>query len=144
MKMNMSKVLMGGLIAGVVLNVIDFVTQKYMLGPKFMAELDVFKPGMGSSMQGNSPIAYILMDLLMGILLVGLYAAIRPRFGAGPRTAIYSAIFVWAISGIACYSYLDMGMMSGGLWGEFSIVALITLAIGTTVGAKFYSEDGAA
>lgn len=141
MKMNMSKVLIGGAIAGIVLNVIDYITQTWLLGPRFMAELDAFKPGMGASMtQGNGVITYVLMDLLLGILLVWLYAAIRPRFGAGPRTAAYVALFVWAISAICYYGYLQMGMMSGGLWGLFSIVGLITLAIGAMVGARFYSE----
>jgi hypothetical protein len=144
MKMNMSKVLIGGIIAGIVQNVIDFITQKYLLGPKFMAELDAFKPGLGSGMSGENPVPWILLDLLMGIFLVWLYAAIRPRFGAGPRTAAYAAIFVWAVSGIAYYGWLSMGMMSGGLWGEFSIVALITLIISTMVGAKFYTEEAAA
>ena len=31
----------------------------------------------------------------MGLLLVWLYAAIRPRFGPGPRTATYAALVVW-------------------------------------------------
>lgn len=144
MSINNTKVLTGGIIAGIVLNVLDFISQSWLLGPKMMAELDAFKPGMSATMsEGNGMIVYILMDLLLGILLVWLYAAIRPRFGQGPKTAFYAALVVWVVFGIAYYGYLQMGIMSGGLWGTFAGVGLVTLTIGAIAGARFYSEETA-
>lgn len=37
----------------------------------------------------------VLEVALTGFLLVWIYAAIRPRFGAGPATAVRSALVVW-------------------------------------------------
>ncbi|MDQ6718421.1 MAG: hypothetical protein M3Z17_08765 [Gemmatimonadota bacterium] len=145
MKINWSKVLMGGLIAGVVLIAIDLVVQTYLLGPKSVAELDAFKPGLGSSMtQGNGLVIYIVLDAIFGVLLVWLYAAIRPRFGPGAATAVKAAVAAWIVQCIAYYGWLQMGMFSAGLWWSFAIAGLVGLVLASCAGARFYSEEGAA
>ena len=142
MKINWSKVLMGGVVAGIVMIAINFVNNKYILGPKSVAELDAFKPGLGASMSsGNGWIWYLVLDVVLGITLIWIYAAIRPRFGPGPGTAVKAALPVWVISGICYYGYLQMGMFSSGLWISFAVVGLVTLVLGASAGAYFYSED---
>jgi hypothetical protein len=145
MKMNWSKVVLGGIAAGIVMEVIDFLSQKFWLHARSAAEMDAFKPGLSASMEQTSGlVAYLLLDLLFGIILVWLYAAIRPRFGPGPATAVKAAVAVWLVMGIAYYGYLQMGMFSSGLWWSFSIVGLINLVVAALVGAKLYSEDAVA
>ena len=142
MKMNTSKVLLGGVVAGIVMLAIDFVTNTYLLGPRYMAEMDAYKPGSGAAMMaGNAKFIYPLIDVILGVALVWLYAAIRPRFGPGPRTAMIAAFFTWLVSCIAYYGYLQMGMMSSALWWEFSLVGLVTLTIAAMVGGRFYTEE---
>ena len=51
MAINTPRVLLGGLAAGVVLNVIDGVTYGVVLKDRMMAQADAFKPGMGASMR---------------------------------------------------------------------------------------------
>ena len=144
MKINMSKVVLGGIIAGVVMVAIDFVINTYLLGPQYMTEMDAFKPGSSAAMMaGNAKFVYPLLDIVLGIVLVWLYAAIRPRFGPGPRTAFLAALVIWVASCIAYYGYLQMGMMSSGLWWEFGIAGLVALTISAMAGAKFYTEDAA-
>ena len=41
--------------------------------------------------------ASIVIDFLIGIFIIWLYAAIRPRYGAGPETAIITGLAVWFI-----------------------------------------------
>ena len=50
MAINTQKVLLGGIAAGVVMNVIDFVSNTYILGARMKAESDAFKPGMSDQM----------------------------------------------------------------------------------------------
>src|SRR4051812_21420396 len=89
MAMNIKKVVIGGLVAGVVLNVVDFISN-YALAARMNAEADAFKPGLSAQMStSSSMVSYIIMDFAMGIALVWTYAAIRPRFGPGPRTAMF-------------------------------------------------------
>src|SRR5713101_2552164 len=79
-KINWSRVILGGLLAGVVM-----------------------KQDMAAAMQalGKQPIpdsviwVFVVWDFVMGIGLVWLYAAIRPRFGAGVKTAVIAGVAVW-------------------------------------------------
>ena len=140
--MNTQKVLLGGIVAGVVMNVIDFIVNKYVLGARMMAESEAFKPGMSASMMsGKVMVSYIVMDLVLGILLVWTYAAIRPRFGPGIKTATYAALLFWILAGMFLSGYLHMGMMSSGLWFMFAIFGLVNFLLSAWAGAKFYTED---
>src|SRR4030095_6901619 len=40
---------------------------------------------------------YAVYDLAKALIGVWLYAAIRPRFGPGPRTAVIAAVVTWAL-----------------------------------------------
>ena len=83
MAINTNKVLIGGFAAGVVMNIIDFISNMYVLGARMKAESDAFKPGMSDQMMsGTTMVSYIVMDLVLGILLVWTYAAMRPLVGA--------------------------------------------------------------
>ena len=142
MAINTGKVLIGGIAAGVVMNVVDFVSNKFILGARMMAESEAFKPGMSASMMTTSVmVSYVVMDLALGILLVWTYAAIRPRFGPGLKTAVYAAVLFWLLAGIFLSGYLHMGMMSTGLWWTFAFVGLVNFLLSGWVGARLYSED---
>jgi hypothetical protein len=83
------------------------------------------------------------MDLVLGIALVWTYAAVRPRFGPGPRTAFFSALLFWLLALIFTAGYRQMGIMSSGLWWTFAFVGLINFLVAAWAGAKVYTEDGA-
>ena len=88
MAMNTQKIIVGGLAAGVVLNIIDWLGYGVILADRMKAELEAFKPGLSEVMSGGRSIAMaVVTDFVIGILLVWTYAAIRPRFGPGPSTA---------------------------------------------------------
>ncbi|HEX9247895.1 MAG TPA: hypothetical protein VF856_00270 [Gemmatimonadaceae bacterium] len=145
MAINTSKVLVGGIAAGVVMNIIDFISYKFILGARMMAESEAFKPGMSQAMMTSSAmISNIVMDLVLGILLVWTYAAIRPRFGPGMKTATYAAVLFWILAGIFLSGYLHMGMMSSGLWWTFAFIGLVNFWVSAWVGARLYSEDAVA
>jgi hypothetical protein len=95
-------------------------------------------------MSSSTMVSYIVMDLVLGILLVWTYAAIRPRFGPGIKTATYAALLFWVLAGIFLSGYLHMGMMSSGLWWEFAFIGLVNFWVSAWVGAKLYSEDAVA
>ena len=142
--MNIKKVVIGGIVAGVVLNVIDFISN-YALAARMKAETDAFKAGLSDQMAGSSMvISYIIMDLALGIALVWTYAAIRPRFGPGPRTAAFTALLFWLLALIFYSGYRQMGMMSPGLWWTMAFIGLVNFLLASWAGAKVYTEDGTA
>lgn len=142
--MNTGKVLIGGAVAGVVMNVIDFIVNMFIVGDRMKAETEAFKPGLSDQMMStNTMISYIVMDFALGIALIWTYAAIRPRFGPGIKTATYAALLFWILAGIFLSGYLHMGMMSTGLWFTFAFLGLVNFLLSAWAGAKFYTEDGA-
>jgi hypothetical protein len=145
MAMNTGKVLIGGVVAGVVMNVIDFIVNMFIVGDRMKAETEAFKPGLSDQMMSSSTmVSYIVMDFVLGFALIWTYAAIRPRFGPGIKTASYAAILFWILGGIFLSGYLHMGMMSSGLWFTFAVLGLVNFLLSAWAGAKFYTEDAAA
>ena len=141
MAINTQKVVVGGIVAGVVMTVIGFISNMFILGARMKAESDAFKPGLADQMmQGPAIITDIVMNLILGIALAWTYAAIRPRFGPGLKTATYVAVLFWILAGIFYSGYMHMGMMSAGLWWSFAFVGLVNFLLSAWAGAKLYSE----
>lgn len=144
--MNRNRLLLGALAAGVVLNIIDFVSNGVIFAGRMTAEANAFKPGLGdraAAMTGAQIGVYVFFDFIVGFLLVWTYAAVRPRFGPGPRTAAYVGLLFFLFGMILTYGYKEMGIMSPGLWLNYSMVWLVNLLLATIVGAWVYSEEGA-
>ena len=90
-RINSSRVVLGGLTAGLVLCAGEFILSKPLLGGMWSAVTEARNlPPVGL---GRIPV-FVLMNLVLGIVLVYLYAAIRPRYGAGPKTALRAGLLV--------------------------------------------------
>lgn len=144
MAINTKKLLIGGIAAGVVLNVIDIIANMVFLGERMRAEANAFKAGLGDQMMEGSMATYIIMDLILGFALVWTYAAIRPRFGPGLKTATYVAVLFWILAGIFYSGFMHMGMMSNGLWWSFAFFGLVNFLVASWVGAWLYTEESTA
>jgi hypothetical protein len=141
------RLVLGGLAAGVVLNIIDFLSNGVIFSTRMQADANAFKAGLGDQMaaMGGGQIAvYVFFDFVIGFLLVWTYAAIRPRFGPGPRTALYAGLVFFVVGLITTYGYKEMGVMSTGLWWSYTALWFINLVLAAVVGAAVYKEDGAA
>ncbi|MEQ1689671.1 MAG: hypothetical protein ABMA00_00180 [Gemmatimonas sp.] len=142
MGINTGKVITGGLAAGVVMNVFDFVTNTYIMAERFKTEMDALNPAlMPKMMETSTTITFVALDFVYGLLLVLTYAAIRPRFGAGVGTAIKTALLVWTIAGTTWYFTTAMGMISMGAFAMMSVISLVTFLAAAYVGAMLYKED---
>lgn len=145
MAINTGKVVTSGLVAGVVMTIIDFILNSFVVGDQVKAAANAFKPGLGDqmmAMDGKTMATYIIMDLVIGLLLAYTYAAMRPRFGAGAKTAIVGAFVLWVFGTIVWYNYLMIGMMSTGLWLTLAVSYLVGLTISSLVAGALYREDG--
>lgn len=144
MAINTSKVITGGLVAGVVGNVIGYVGFGMYLGPRMEAELVAVAPGLaGRSMAPGAIATQVILQFVIGLLLVWLYAAIRPRFGPGMKTAVYAALVVWICGAVFHLDWLLSGMMTLGTYVTASVIALIQVIASAGAGAKVYTEAGA-
>jgi len=88
-KISVGRVFGGGIIAGLVIMGANYAGLKNLL--VLMGVDGMTMPGLFT---GWSRIA----ELVLGICIAWLYAAVRPRLGAGPRTAIIAGLVGWLLS----------------------------------------------
>lgn len=137
-KINWGRVVLGGLLAGVVLNVVDYAMYGMWLAGDFAAAMQAL--GKQGSMDNLIPL-FVVLDFVYGIGLVWVYAAIRPRFGAGPKTAVIAAVAVWFfVALLHAVGEAPMGLFPQRLYTIPTVVTLVEYAVATVVGAKFYTE----
>ena len=145
MAINTGKVVVGGLVAGLIMNVAGFLVQGMMLGPRMMGEMIAAAPTLaGKGEDAMSMAGRVITQFVIGILLVWLYAAMRPRFGPGPKTAMYAAFVIWLCGFLFYLDWLYLGMMTAATYAMMSVAMVVTLAIAAWVGCMLYKEEGAA
>jgi hypothetical protein len=141
MAINMRKVLVGGVVAGVVLAILDFLINGVLLADQNMAAMEALNPALAASMENASIGGFIILDILFGLLLVWTYAAMRSRFGAGPKTAVIAAIQVWMVA-LLLYAFMTMvGMYSVSYFLVGAVTSLVMLVVAAIVGAMLYKEE---
>ena len=141
---NLGRVVAGGLVAGVVANAIDFVTNTYVLA----ADIAAWAPtrNLDPAAMNSGPVAatWIVIDFLFGLLLVSTYAAMRPRLGAGPKTAVLAGLALWVAVTIVLFGFTQMGVFSMALFVKGSIASLINALAASVAGAAVYKEEATA
>ena len=144
MAINTGKVVVGGLVAGLIMNATGFLIQGMMLGPRMMGEMVAAAPTLaGKGEDAMTMAARVISSFVIGIMLVWMYAAMRPRFGPGPKTAMISAFIVWLFGFLFYIDWLFLGMMTAATYAMMSAAMIVSLAIASWVGCMLYKEDGA-
>ena len=104
-----SKVVAGGVLAGLVLAAFDFATNNFLLAAEWqnVAQRHNFDPAL---MGGNGAlVTMVIVDMALGQLIAGAYAGIRAQFGAGLGTALYHAV---AFTLVCAYSLGIPGLIT--------------------------------
>ena len=145
MAINTQKVIVAGLVAGIVALVLDFALNGFLLEAAHVEALNALNPELAEGLESPGTIVgFAVADVLWGIALVWLYAAIRPRFGAGPRTALIAALSAWIIVGIVWSTLSTIGIFSWGLFASSAVVWLVVSVAAAETGAALYKETPAA
>jgi hypothetical protein len=138
-KINLGRVILGGIIAGIVADVLGFLVDGVLLAPMWAEQMKKLGHPNYSSTQ---MIEYNLLGLVCGIALIWIYAAIRPRFGAGVKTAVYSGLAVWVVGVLIP----NLGFMwVSGLFGRrltafTTLGGLVEIVVAAIAGAYLYKE----
>lgn len=141
-KTNWGRVIVGGLLAGLVLNIGEYLLNELVLGDDWEAVMETY--GLGAY-TGSDIAMMVAWTFLLGIVLVWLYAAIRPRYGPGPATAVRAGLTGWLLLYGFWYLYnLASGMFPRDIVTISLIWGLFELPIATLVGAWMYREGEAA
>lgn len=81
---------MGGMVAGIVMIALATASAAIFGRQSLQAAAQSLRPGM-------SALFFVFVFLFLGMLMTWWYAAIRPRFGAGPKTAAIAGLAVWLL-----------------------------------------------
>lgn len=82
---NYGRVLIGGLVGGVVANLCDFVVNMFLLADDMQQMAQRLGLDWATVSGSSVAISWVAIDFLYATLIVWTYAAVRPRLGAGPK-----------------------------------------------------------
>jgi lysylphosphatidylglycerol synthetase-like protein (DUF2156 family) len=141
-KINATRVLMGGLVAGAILNVLGYGAYALFLERKWSAAMAAL--GRTMQMSLGDILVMLVFYFVVGILAVWLYALIRPRCGPGPKTALFAGCGFWVLTGaLPTVSWGFMRLFPVGLLVLDVLTYLVMLIVATLVGAWLYKEETA-
>jgi hypothetical protein len=139
-KINIGRVILGGIVAGIVADALGYFVDDVMLATRWSGELSLLGHVEFSS---DQLILFNILGLIGGIATIWLYAAIRPRFGAGALTAIYAGVASWFI-GVLLPNLSFMwaaGLFSKHLTLYTTAGAFFEVVLGAIAGAALYQES---
>jgi len=131
---------LGGLVAGLIINVFESVLNGVILAK----DMEVAISALGRQMGGGALAMFIAWGFLVGIFAVWLYAAIRPRYGAGPKTAACAGAAVWGLGYLlASVTPIALHLFPRRLMAIGLAVGIVEVLAGTLAGAWLYREETA-
>jgi MFS family permease len=136
-RINYWRVVGGGLLAGIVINLCEFLVNGFWLKAQWADAMKALNRS--TEMSGWQMTAFNVWGFLMGIAAVWLYSEMRDRYGPGWRNALCAALAVWVIGYfISAIPGVALGIFPAGLMITGIIVGLIEVVLGTELGAWYY------
>jgi hypothetical protein len=138
-KINYGRVVLGGIVAGIVATILDWFSNTVLLGQLWAAEAK----SINRTISISGPVAFglILVEFVGGIAAVWTYAAIRPRLGAGGRTAAYAGLISWIFVSLPVTANALQGILSPRAWFYSTLLGLVSSIVSTVAGAALYKEE---
>jgi hypothetical protein len=138
-KINYGRLILCGLVAGVVTDIVDYPFDGLWLANMWTSQLAVW----GRRPFSGSQLAWLaVLGLIVGFFSVWIYVSIRPRFGPGVKTAIQAGFITWVLA----TAVPNVALMwvphffSGHLTLYTSVGGLVEIVVGTLCGAWLYKE----
>ena len=140
-KINFARLFVGGLIASVLL----FVSDGFLHEQLFKHYWDYLYQGLGAkppeTPHAMAMVYFFIFELGRGFGAILVYALMRPFYGAGPRTAVLSAIAAWlAFSVTAPAEFIPLGFYGRRLWVFVAVAQLVTSVATNLLAAWIYRE----
>ena len=136
-KTNVARVILGGLLAGLILNIFEYVLN----GVVFASQWDAFEKMIGRQMRPGAIPFFIVSTFVMGIGVIWLYSAARPRLGPGPKTATLTGLAFWLFAyAIPAANDVVAGLSPGRLTVTVTLILLAGAILASIGGAWLYGE----
>ena len=124
--MNISGVIKGGLVAGLLINVSEYVLNMMVVPVP--------------EGQGGSIAFWVVYAFVLGLMTAYVYALSRPRCGAGPKTGVCAGLTVWALHTLLPAAGMwNMGMAPDGL-SVALVWTVVEMSLAGVLAGMLYSE----
>ena len=136
--MNGQRIVIGGVVAGFVIFVIEGLASQLYAGAM---ETALAEHNLSIAMSAGGFVTAALVSLFVGVALVWFYAAARPRFGPGPKTAALVAVFFWLGATVtSILGYRMVGLYPDSLLLQWIALGLIEAILAAMAGGWLYRE----
>jgi hypothetical protein len=137
-RINIGRVVIGGLAAGAVANALEFVINRFLMANEGAAMVQ--RLNLRVDMVAGSATAWIVADFIYGLVLVFAYAAMRPRFGPGPSTAAIAGVSYWLVMSAMFAGLAAMGIYTQQAFIKSAALSLVSTLVPAMVGGAIYQE----
>jgi len=141
--MNWRRVIVCGLLWAAAYSILGTAAMLLFFGREFILELE--RMGRPLQLTSDSLISLgifgVVFAIAWGIATVWFYAAIRPRYGAGPKTAVIAALGVWLLSVAAPLSHMAAFGITSARFIAIDLPTELVGIIGATLFAAWKYEE---
>jgi hypothetical protein len=139
--LSLSRLLQGGLLAGLLVNLIDVPNSALLVAPDWNRVL----AAQGIVPDGPAIGAYFTaVHFVYGVLIVATYAIMRARYGGGAWTAVGATGLLLVVQRMFGFGAVVMGQMPASIWLRFSLSMVVGSVAGGLAGAWLYERRLAA
>ena len=144
-RINYGRVLLGGVLAGVLLFMADGFIHGKLLQEHWMAAMKAAGRSVEAEEHGADMLYFAAFELLRGVAIAWFYAVMRAQCGPGPKTAICATLAVWAIMfPIFFLQEVPLGFYSTTLLTLWSLYELIPSVLAGLIAGALYKDPAAA
>jgi hypothetical protein len=137
-KINLARVILGGLLAGLIINIFEYVLNRVVFAPQWAD----YEKMLGRQMHSWAIPFFILSAFVAGIGVIWLYAVARLRFGPGPKTAALIGAAYWFFAyAIPAANETAASIVPGRLTMTITFILLVGVVLGSACGAWAYKEQ---
>lgn len=135
---NTQRWLAGGVTAGAIIWLLEGAASVFYMEQMRIA---MEAHGLPLAVTTGSMLISVLVSLIAGLTSIFFYAAVRPRFGSGPRTAVIVAVALW-VGGylLSLLGYQMLGLFPTSMLVSWGAVGLLEMIVATLAGAWVYRE----
>lgn len=137
-KINNARVILGGIVGGVVAFIVDYLIMGWVFRSVWE---DLVSKGLVKAASAETLTGEFVIVLAMALIGTYIYALARPRLGGSPKSALRVSTVVGALVGIpAGFGMLVWFTAPAEAGGALLVGSFIVPAVGTFFGAWAYKE----
>ena len=140
-RVNITRVLLGGLVASIILFIASGIINGAILGSAWQEWIRTMGSLNHAPAEQAGLLIWAAVSLVFGISGVWIYAGIRARYGSGPRTAARAGMVLWLTGWLApALGQVALGAIPNIITIVGCVGGLVAALLATAAGAWLYRE----